>query len=380
MTSPDRRRFLAALGRCGLGACGFCALGGLGGGQALAGGGTQKRWKREVDFYDRLEGGAIRCGVCPHHCVLDDGETGLCRARVNVKGVHYSRGYGHPCILRVDPIEKVPLIHFLPGVKSMTVATGGCNLRCRYCQNWQFSQAPPDELKTFDLSPEEAVQAAKEKGVKAIAFNYTEPVVFLEYAKEIARAAQAAEIRVVAATGGFVEPEPLLDFVRYVDAITVGLKGFTEDFYEDVCGVSLKGVLNTIKTIKDRGDCWLELVNLIVPTYNDDLRTIRKMCGWIRRNVGVEVPLHFSRFVPMYRLNNLPRTPVTTLESACTVAKQVGLKYVYTANIAPHDGNNSYCPKCGTALVQRLGLKVLENHLRAGCCPKCKLRIPGIWS
>ena len=279
----------------------------------------------------------------------------------------------------MDPIEKMPLSHFRPGSKTLTLACGGCNLRCLYCQNWQHSQKRPDELQTFDLTPEEAIQTAKKKGLETIAFNYTEPVTMLEYAKDIARAARRAELRVVAATGAFVEPEPLIDFAQYLDAITIGLKGFTEEFYNTVCGIHLEPVLTAIKTIKTKTDCWLELVNLIVPTYNDDMNVIRKMCGWVRRNLGVNTPLHFSRFVPMYRLTNLPRTPVTTLEGARQVARDVGLRYVYTSNIAPHDGNNTYCAKCGTSLIQRLGLKILGNRLHNARCPQCHNRIPGVW-
>ena len=184
----------------------------------------------------------------------------------------------------------------------------------------------------------------------------------------------------VAATAAYIEPEPLIDFAQYVDAVTIGLKGFTDDFYETVCGVRLDGVLKSIETIKEKTDCWLELVNLIVPTYNDDPATIRKMVGWVRRNVGVTTPLHFSRFVPMYRLTNLPRTPVTTLETACEIARRAGLKYVYTSNIAPHDGNNTYCNRCGASLIQRLGLNVLDNRMRNGRCPQCHTRIPGVWT
>jgi pyruvate formate lyase activating enzyme len=380
LNALDRRHFLAALGRYGAGACGLGAFGGFGVNDVLGDDRARGRWIREVDFYERLPGGAVQCGVCPHHCTLSRGETGRCRSRVNVDGIHYARGYNRPCVLQVDPIEKVPLSHFLPGRKTMTIAAGGCNLRCRYCQNWQYSQVRPDELETFDLTPAGAVEAAKQKGIEVIAFNYTEPVAFLEYATDVARLARAAGIRVVAATGAYVEPGPLIDFAQHVDAVTVGLKGFTDDFYEDVCGVRLDGVLRSIKTIRDEAECWLELVNLIVPTYNDDPATIRKMVGWIRKNVGVTTPLHFSRFVPMYRLTNLPRTPVTTLETACDIAGRAGLKYVYTSNIAPHDGNNTYCARCKTSLIQRLGFKVLENHLHKGRCPQCHTRVPGVWT
>ncbi|UCG32633.1 MAG: AmmeMemoRadiSam system radical SAM enzyme [Phycisphaerales bacterium] len=379
MHDLTRRAFLGTLSRCGLGACGFCAVAEWDLQRALAAERPESGPRREVEFFETLPGGAVRCGICPRHCVLNDGETGACRSRVNLGGRHYSRGYARPCIIRADPVEKIPLGHFLPGAETMTVAVGGCNLHCLYCQNWQHSQARPDKLKTFDLPPDEAVEAARQKGVKVIAFNYTDPVAFLEYAKDVAVAARKAELRIVAATGAYIEPEPLLDFAQYVDAITIGLKGFTNDFYETVCDAKLDGVLNSITTIANKTDCWLELVNLVVPTYNDDPATIREMVGWIRRNVGCETPLHFSRFVPMYRLTNLPRTPVTTLESACRIARDAGLKHVYTANIAPHDGANTYCHKCGASLIQRLGLKILENHIADGRCPKCRSPIPGVW-
>ncbi len=376
MSAVDRRTFLTTVGRCGLGVCAF------GRAFALAGPheGEDAQFTHRVDFQEQIGDGRIMCGVCPRHCVLGDGETGLCRSRTNVGGVHYARGYGRPCIIRDDPIEKIPLSHFMPGAETMTIATGGCNLRCLYCQNWEQSQHRPNELEHYDLSPADAVAAAQRKGLKIIAFNYTEPIAFLEYAIDIAAAAKKAGLRVVAATGGYVEPEPLLALARYLDAITVGLKGFTEDFYGTVCEATLDPVLRTIDTIRHKTDCWLELVNLIVPTYNDDLKTIRLMAGWIRRTVGVEMPLHFSRFVPMYRLTNLPRTSVTTLEAARQTALSVGLKYAYTANIALHDGTNTYCPKCHASLIQRLGFKILSNRITNGQCPHCHTRIPGVWS
>jgi pyruvate formate lyase activating enzyme len=380
MSRFDRREFLSALARSGAGACGLGLCGGAMVPRAAAKSFRPTPGQRTVDFFETRPDGRVVCGVCPHRCVLGEGKTGFCRSRTNVGGVSYPRGYGTPCIIRVDPVEKIPLNHFLPGVKTMTIAPGGCNLRCLYCQNWQQAQARPDEVTQYELSPDEAIAAARKKGVRIIAFNYTEPVAFLEYAKDIARAARKAEIRVVAASGGYIETEPLLDLAQHVDAFTIGLKGYTDAFYDTMCSARLEPVLRTLETLREKTDCWLEIVNLIVPTYNDDLRVIRKMVGWIRRTVGVATPLHFARFVPMYRLANLPRTPVETLEGARNIALRAGMRYVYTSNIAPHVGNNTWCPKCNASLIQRLGFKMLENQLQQTRCPQCHLTVPGVWA
>ena len=372
---PDRREFLSALGGCAAGAYAGCGLG---------------RWvpwaqadplelKREVDFYDSLPDKQIQCFVCPLDCVLEDGETCFCRTRTNVGGKLYTRAYENPCILRSDPIEKLPLSQFRPGSRTLTIGVGGCNVRCLYCQNWQQSQKKPDELKTFKLTPAEAVAAAKKKKIDTIAFSYTEPVAFLEYARDIAVLAKRAKLKVVVATAAFVQPEPLLDFAKYVDAFSVALKGFDEDFYYHALGITLEPVLTAIEKLKKETKCWLELVNLVVPTYNDDHEGIGRMTDWIHEHLGDEVPLHFGRFVPMYKLRNLPKTPVETLEAAVRIARKSGLKYVYTSNIAPHDSNNTFCAACGTRAIERLGFKIIENRMRAGRCPKCRKQLPGIW-
>lgn len=279
----------------------------------------------------------------------------------------------------MDPIEKVPLNHFRPGSKTLSIALGGCNLRCLYCQNWQQSQKSPDELKTFDLLPEDVIAAAKRKKLDTIAFTYTEPMTYIEYATDTAKLAKEAGLKVVLATAAYVEPKPLLSLARYVNAMTIGLKGFDDAFYEHALGVHLEPVLEAIKTIKKRTRCWLELVNLIVPTYNDDPEKITKMVRWIRKNLGGNVPLHIARFVPMYRLTNLPRTPVQTLEAAHAAARKAGLRYVYTSNIAPHEGNNTFCANCGKPVIERLGFKILDDRLRKGVCPKCRKKLPGVW-
>jgi pyruvate formate lyase activating enzyme len=373
----DRRAFISTLGRCAGGACLACALQRWSVGRAI--GAPPDGASHEVRYYERLPDGDIQCGVCPHACILSNGEEGLCRARVNVAGAHRTLAYGNPCIINVDPIEKLPLNHFRPGSTTLTVACGGCNLRCLYCQNWQQSQKPPNEQKTFDLSPDQAIDAARRKRIDTIAFSYTEPVAFLEYATDVAARAKRAGMRVVVASSGHVNAQPLLDFAKHVDAFAVTLKGFDEDFYQRMSSISLEPVLSTIETIKHKTDCWLELINLVVPTYNDDLQQIEQMAQWVHKTLGDDVPLHFARFVPMYRLNNLPRTSVQTLEAARAVARKVGLRYAYTSNVAPHEGTNTVCHQCGHRLIERLGFKVLEDHVERGKCPNCRNRLPGVW-
>jgi len=359
------------------GACLACALGPLAG-EALAK--PKDGPTREVDYYEKLSDNVIQCGVCPHHCTLSPGEIGFCRNRINIGGRHFTKAYENPCIIRVDPVEKMPLSHFLPGTKMLTVSAGGCNLRCLYCQNWEQSQRGADRQKTFDLSVAQAIASARKKKLKTIAFTYTDPIAFLEYAKDIAVQAKKAGLRVIVGTALHVNPQPLLDLAPYVDAFSITLKGFDENFYREVCAVELEDVLTAIETLKRETDCWFELINLVVPTYNDDMKRIKEMVAWIRSTLGRSVPLHFARFVPMYRLVGLPRTSVQTLEAARDVGLGAGLRHVYTANIAPHEGCDTYCDRCGSPVIRRLGTKVLSSTLKKnGACPNCRRKLPGIW-
>ncbi len=370
-----RRDFLVSAGQCLGAAClGASLIPG-----PIAQAQEAGRWVREVDGYIQLPGQKIQCFVCPLHCVLSDGETCFCRTRTNVGGRLFTRAYNNPCILQVDPVEKLPLHHFRPGTQTLTIGVGGCNVRCLYCQNWEQSQRMPDELKTFELTPRQAVSLARQKKIDTLALSYTEPVAFLEYAKDIAQAARAARLRVVVATAAFVEPGPLLELARHVDAFVVSLKGFTEEFYHRVCGIRLAPVLAALEALHQRSGCWLELLNLIVPSYNDDPEQVRQTTRWIHEHLGDDVPLHLARFVPTYRLTNLPRTPVESLEEGCRIARQAGLRYVYTSNIAPHPANNTTCADCAQPVIERLGLKVLSNKLKDGTCPNCHRKLPGIW-
>jgi pyruvate formate lyase activating enzyme len=290
-----------------------------------------------------------------------------------------THAYGNPCIISVDPIEKLPLAHFLPGEKSLSLAVAGCNVRCLYCQNWQQSQVRPEDIRCFPLPPTEAVRGAQRKRLPIIAYTYTEPVAWSEYMADVAAQAQGRGIRNVCATAAFIHPEPLRELCQVIDAFAIALKGFDETFYEKVVGATLEPVLKAMEIIRAEGK-WLEVVTLIVPTLNDDLKKIRAMCVWIRQHLGAEVPVHFGRFVPEYKLRNLPRTPIPTLERCREVALEEGLQYVYLFNVAPHEGSHTYCPRCKGKLIERLGFKVLSNRLNRGTCPRCGTEIPGVWA
>ncbi len=299
--------------------------------------------------------------------------------RENRNGKLYSLVYGQPCSINREPIEKAPFFHFLPGQLRLTLATVGCNQRCKYCQNWEISQATPEELPSRELSPSEVVNLAEKLSLPIICFTYTEPIVFFEYMVDIARLARARGIKTAVVSGGYVNPEPLQELCAVVDAIKIDLKGFTPEFYENVCGSSLQPVLAAIKIVA-RSSCHLELVNLVVPGYNDDTTTIRRMCEWIKENIGDTIPVHFTRFHPDYRLQNSPSTPIATLERAVAIARRTGLKFVYIGNVPGHNDENTLCPECGKLLIARSGFSVTQNNIVKGKCRFCQTPIPGVWN
>ena len=341
---------------------------------------------READFYHKLDNGLVACDLCPRRCIIAPGQRGVCRVRENRKGKLYSVVYGHPCSVGKEPIEKAPLFHFLPGRLRITLATAGCNQFCKYCQNWEISQARPEDVKSMDMTPAEVVALAEKEHVPIICFTYNEPVIFYEYMTDIAKLARAKGIRTAVVTGGYINPEPLKQLCTLVDAIKIDLKGFTPEFYQNVCNSTIEPVLEACRIVAhsplstpNSPPVHLELVNLVVPALNDDTATIRKMCRWIRENVGDTVPVHFTRFYPEYRLQNSPPTPIATLEGALAVARSESLKFVYIGNVPGHEAENTYCPKCGKALIRRSGYSIVENSLKNGTCPYCGTRIPGVW-
>jgi pyruvate formate lyase activating enzyme len=320
----------------------------------------------------------VQCNLCPHRCIIADGERGTCRVRENRGGRLFSMVYGNPCAIHVDPIEKKPLYHFLPTASALSLATAGCSLRCLYCQNWNISQVPPEETRNADLPPADVVYTAQQQQSPVIAYTYSEPMVFYEYMLDTARLAREAGLRNVVISAGFVNPEPLRELCQVVDAIKIDLKGYDEEFYRDVCQAELGPVLEAIRTIYE-SDTHLEIVNLVVPTLNDSLEQLRALARWVARDLSPDVPIHFSRFHPDYRLTNLPPTPEETLDRARAVALEEGMRFVYVGNVPGHLGNHTYCPVCGEILVARQGFAVVEYHVQGGKCAYCGEPIPGVW-
>jgi pyruvate formate lyase activating enzyme len=320
----------------------------------------------------------VKCQLCPKGCLISEGHRGDCGVRENRGGVLYTMTYGNPCAVHVDPIEKKPFFHFLPASLAFSLATAGCNLHCLYCQNWEFSQRRPEEVESIDLPPDQVVAQALRSGSTAIAFTYSEPTVFYEYMFDTAQIARAQGMRSVVISAGYIEQEPLQQLCAVVDAIKIDLKGINEQFYRDVCAATLAPVLETIRTIA-RSGVHLEVVNLVVPTLNDDLEDMRTLARWLHEEAGPNVPLHFSRFFAQYRLPDLPPTPVERLRQAREIALAEGLHYVYIGNVPGDEGSNTYCPQCGEAVIVRSGYSVVEMHMHGGQCDYCGFEIAGVW-
>jgi pyruvate formate lyase activating enzyme len=330
-------------------------------------------------YFTSLEGGEIQCDLCPHRCHVAKGKRGICRVRENRDGKYYSLVYGNPCAVHLDPIEKKPLFHVLPGTDSFSLATAGCNFHCKFCQNWEISQAAPEDVYSAEVSPELMVNRAKEVGARSVAYTYAEPTIFYEYMIDIGTLVKKSGLLNVYHSNGFINPGPLKNLCKVLDAANIDLKGFSDNFYQELCSGNLAPVLETLKTLKQE-KVHLEITNLIIPTKNDEMSMVREMCLWIKKELGAETPIHFSRFYPLYKLKTLPQTPVSTLDKARAVALSVGLEYVYIGNVPRHEGENTFCPKCRRMLIQRTGYMVGEINVKAGKCRYCGKPIPGIWT
>jgi len=333
---------------------------------------------KEAAFYDKLRNSIVRCFLCPRGCVIPEGKRGYCRVRENRKGVLSALSYGQPVAAHIDPIEKKPFFHFLPGSRAFSIATVGCNLKCMFCQNWEISQAKPEDVEARSMTADDIVAGAKRSGCRSIAFTYTEPTVFFEYMLEISQKARLAGMRNVMHSNGFINEEPLRRLCKYLDAANIDLKGFSEGYYARICDGALAPVLRSLQILEEEG-VHVEITNLVLSGYNDEPEKIKKMCRWIRENLGPDTPVHFSRFYPMYKLLAAIPTPVETLERARTIALGEGLKYVYIGNIPGIEAENTYCPKCHSAVIKRVGYSVSEIGLAGGKCAYCGEEIRGVW-
>lgn len=321
----------------------------------------------------------VRCLLCAQRCTISAGERGKCRARMNVGGELRTLVYGRPFAVHIDPIEKKPFYHFLPGSMAFSLSTSGCPLRCKFCQNWTVSQASPEDYETPIVSADQVSAAAEGKAAPIVAFTYNEPTVFTEYLTDISRAATKKKLRAVMISCGFMNEEPLTEMCSVLSAIKIDLKGFSEDFYRNVSSAELQPVLRSIKQIA-KSKVHLEIVNLVVPTLNDSNKMLQGLVDWIAGEIGPDVPVHFTRFHPDYQLLNLQETPVATLEKARDLALKKGIHFPYVGNVPDHPGNNTYCPKCKKVVIQRSGFFVLEMNLDKGKCKFCQQAIPGVWT
>jgi len=320
----------------------------------------------------------VQCELCPKRCLIEPGQSGECRVRINIDGVLRTVVYGFPCSIHIDPIEKKPLFHFLPGTKILSIATVGCNLHCKNCQNWEISQANPEDSEATFLPPERLVAVTRYNHYPSLAYTYTDPIIFYEYTYDTAKLAKEANIRNVLVTAGYISSEPWRELLKYVDAANIDLKGMTDDFYVRVCSGTLKPVQEALVLAKASG-ILVEVTNLIIPTLNDEPEQIRELVRWVKANLGGDTPLHFSRFFPHYKMRHLPPTSLKTLDMAREIAMSEGLNYVYIGNIRSKAGQNTYCPSCKKLLIERSGYTILQNRLKAGRCPDCSKEIHGVW-
>jgi pyruvate formate lyase activating enzyme len=337
------------------------------------------KFSKEALFYTKTAYG-LQCEKCPQGCLLlNNGDVGFCRNRVASNGKIYSIAYSNPCAVHIDPIEKKPFFHFLPATHAFSIAAAGCNFRCLNCQNWQISQVSPKESDNVDLMPEEVVKACINAGCESVAYTYAEPVTFYEYAYDTAKLARNKKIRNLWKSNGYINEKPLRQLCKVLDAANIDLKVFDDTTYTKISSGKLAPVLRTLKVLREEG-VWLEITNLIIPTWTDDLNTIKRMCEWMCTNGLSDAPLHFSRFTPLYKLNQLPTTPTAILENAYDIALKAGMQYVYLGNVAGHWAENTRCYKCKKIIVERSAFKILANHIVKGKCKFCGEKIPGIWS
>lgn len=331
-----------------------------------------------MKYQNTLADGRTQCTICPRYCKLDEGQAGFCQVRKNLGGEIVSTTYGYNTGLAVDPIEKKPLYHFYPGSKVLSFGTLGCNMGCQFCQNWHISKSKADP-KINQAEPEKIVSLAKQLGCKSVAFTYNDPVVFFEYAIDTAKICRENGIKTVAVTAGYISPEPRKEFFKYMDAANIDLKAFSERFYKKNCLAHLEPILETIKYVKKETNCWLELTTLLIEGENDSDRELEEECQWIVKELGPDVPLHFSAFHPSYKFMDKPQTKIETVLKAYNIAKKAGINYVYTGNIVETKTSTTYCSACKKPLILRLGYETITENIKKGYCTFCGNKCKGVF-
>lgn len=333
---------------------------------------------KEALLYEKLSDNKVRCHLCAHHCVIFDGHKGICQVRQNLGGTLYTLVYGHTISQHVDPVEKKPLFHFYPGSTAYSIATPGCNFHCRWCQNWEIAQMPREQhlISGRKATPEQIVAAAQQMGCRSIAYTYTEPTIFFEYAYDTARLAHAAGLSNIYVTNGYMTAEMLETFQPYLAAANVDLKAFRDRTYRRYVGARLQPVLDSLKRLKALG-IWLEVTTLVIPGINDDPAEFKEAAEFVAQELGIDTPWHISRFFPAYKMTEIPPTPTATLQRAREIGLEVGLRYVYVGNLPGEE--NTFCHHCGRLLIRRLDYWIVENAIRPdGCCPNCGTPVAGV--
>ena len=325
----------------------------------------------EAVLFDRLENDKVQCHVCAHECTIAKGRSGICGVRENRDGTLFTLIYNTVSSEAVDPIEKKPLYHFLPGTLSYSQGTIGCNFRCKHCQNWSISQASLENTYTSEITPEESVARAVNSGCASMSWTYNEPTIWYEFTHDSARLAHEAGLKTVYVTNGYITEEALRDISPHLDAFRVDIKAFRDEFYREVCGAHLQPVLDSAVVARELG-MHIEVVNLIIPGQNDDVAETKALIEWVRDNLGPQTPIHFTRFYPMYKMEGVAPTPVATLERAWQMARDAGVEYPYVGNVTGHGYENTYCPDCGTLLIDRSGYTIVRNVITGDKkCPEC---------
>lgn len=325
--------------------------------------------RHEAEFYTR-EGDKVRCGLCPHACLIAEGKRGLCGVRENRGGKLYSLIYGLASSIHPDPIEKKPLFHFLPGSTSISFSSIGCNLFCLHCQNYSISKAKPGQIDLTPITPEDVVEYARSTGSKSVSWTYNEPTIWHEFTKAASKVAHEAGLKTNYVTNGYIQEEPLRDLKGVIDAMNIDVKAFSEEFYRKICGGRLEPVLKACEVAVSQG-MHVELTYLIIPKHNDSEDEIDRFCSWVAETLGVDVPVHFSAFHPDYKLTSVPRTPESTMSRAYDIARRRGLEFVYLGNIYAGDRDDTFCPRCGTRVIEREGFWVRSTCLDGNRCGKC---------